>query len=400
MCAILGASFAPNSKIDRRKLIHHLLDEGERRGTDASGFAWVRGEDSGTYKNNLRGSQLSMSNLPQDAEAVIAHTRAATQGDPKDNRNNHPVTSASGDIRLVHNGVIYNDDELRTFLDRGSELADVDSSVIPGVLEELGLEGTELLAGDATAAWFDVRTGNVLHLARFNHNPIALATLEDGSFVFASTPEILGAALTAAGLRWFGAFPNPFAMVNDGAYAQIVAGEVIETGAVSWNDQYFTRYQYNAAQVAAQRAVTSGATTVAGRGFAPADTAPAVLQSPELDDDEPPISDQQASMWADGFYLIDHGGSYVTYNTLSQLFARLRVEAGRGDSGAALVDHDSGDLRWVNWFEDIGEFQVKEGGNTQEISWLAEPIEMELWGSAIPPFVKDGVDVLRKVSVV
>jgi hypothetical protein len=169
----------------------------------ASGFAYQVGKSMGYYKQAVTGSRLSLKQMPKRAGNVILHTRLATHGSITDNRNNHPVLSPSQDIALVHNGVIYNHEEVR--LKVTGELPDVDTSVIPAVIEQLGVNSLDVLDGDAAIAWFDRNDPETLHLARYQHSPLTICQVEDGSFVFASTQVLLDKALKRVGLKaiWY-----------------------------------------------------------------------------------------------------------------------------------------------------------------------------------------------------
>jgi hypothetical protein len=262
MCSILGVSFAPGSTINRKKFAGALLAEGRVRGRDASGYAWVSDTDNGMYKLNVPGDQLYTGNIPQDANAIILHTRAATHGKASENENNHPIQSQNGNVRLVHNGVIWNHEDVRTYFDKATQkaLPDVDSSVIAEVIDQYGLEQTEIIEGDAAVAWFDAETGSTIHLARFQNSPVVYTTLADGSFVFASTAQILGNALKELGIPFIGQYPEVFSKMDESEYFQIVDGEVFYTGKTEWGDEFSSRAQYNSHY----RATTSGATTQQG----------------------------------------------------------------------------------------------------------------------------------------
>jgi predicted glutamine amidotransferase len=189
MCGIAGFSLTPNSKVKTRQLANALLTAIEDRGYMASGFAYQAGSHMGYYKDATPGSMLSLKSLPKDAKHVILHTRLATHGAVTDNRNNHPVMSPSENIALVHNGVIYNHTKVRLKID--GDLPDVDTSVIPAVIEQLGVDSLDVLDGDAAIAWFDRKQHNTLHLARYQHSPLVMCQVEDGSFIFASTESLL-----------------------------------------------------------------------------------------------------------------------------------------------------------------------------------------------------------------
>lgn len=189
MCGIAGFSLTPNSRIKSRQLANAMLTAIEDRGYMASGFGYWYKDQMGYHSEAKPGSALSLKFLPRKAETVILHTRLATHGSVNDNRNNHPVTSPSGAIALVHNGVIYNHDTVRKTID--GKLPDVDTSVIPAIIEQQGIGAINKLDGDAAIAWLDRSQQGVMHLARYQHSPLTMAQLEDGSFVFASTEALL-----------------------------------------------------------------------------------------------------------------------------------------------------------------------------------------------------------------
>lgn len=378
-------SFAPNSKIDRRRLAAALLREGESRGTDASGYAWISDEGDGVYKKALPGSKLHVGNIPTDATAMILHTRASTQGDPKYNENNHPVISPGGTIRLVHNGVIFNDDDIRKVI--GKEIAAkmpvVDTAALPAVIEVLGLENTDMLQGDASAAWFDTETGGTIHLAKFSHSPIHFAFLEDGSIAFASTEAILGRALVHLGIKWFGGYPDTFEMVNEGEYFQLLEGEIINEGTVDW-DHDWGRYS---AFGTAHRLITNG-----GSSGAKADYSIWGLDDERWDDTPPMALGEDAAgnpTITEAYYTKSHNGDYEFHMSLHSLVANVSWYKSL-TGGAGLVE-DETDLRWVNYFEDIGELDE----TSDEISWVKDPGEMVAFGESLPTWIKDGVNVLR-----
>jgi predicted glutamine amidotransferase len=200
MCGIGGFSLAPGSKVNSRKLAHAILAELEQRGNQASGFAWSIGRESGIFKKDVAGSRLRTFGMPRRAQNVILHTRMATHGSIRDMRNNHPVMSPDNNIALVHNGVIWNHSIVRKHVT--GDLPEVDTSVIPATLEQNGLQGLEMIDGDAAIAWLDERAAGRLHVARVSHSPIVIANLLDGSFVFASTELILERALKRMKLEY------------------------------------------------------------------------------------------------------------------------------------------------------------------------------------------------------
>ncbi|MHC4504147.1 MAG: glutamine--fructose-6-phosphate transaminase (isomerizing), partial [Planctomycetota bacterium] len=130
----------------------------EYRGYDSAGVAAVCGDrlrvvrcpgKVATLKDKVAGEGLA-------ANSAIGHTRWATHGAPTE-ANAHPHTDCTGEIALVHNGIIENYTDLRSELtSRGHELrSETDTEVIAHLIEEnLGKDGDGMLAAmrAATAA--------------------------------------------------------------------------------------------------------------------------------------------------------------------------------------------------------------------------------------------------------
>ena len=199
MCGIGGFSLSNKSNLNSRKLANTMLALLEERGTQASGAAWHSRSSVGYTKRDVRGSALNLRSMPRKTDAVILHTRYATHGTIRNMANNHPVASPDGTTHLVHNGVIYNHDMVRAELP--FELPEVDTAVIPAVLQKSGLSGLSKLDGDASIAWLSDNATGILRLARVSHSPLVIAQIKDGSFFFASTPAILDKFLKRMGLK-------------------------------------------------------------------------------------------------------------------------------------------------------------------------------------------------------
>lgn len=197
MCGIAGFSLAPSSTIDVKQLAHYLLQLSEERGIVASGWAMQEGAAVTHLKSAKPGGRLPVRTLPPEAHTVILHTRNATMGDPADNRNNHPLVSESGDVTLIHNGVVKNHELFRKVW---TNLPPVDSAVLPELVEKYGLTGLKETTGWAAIAWLDTQTPDTIHLARQGDAPIVLVTLKDGSSIFASTFGIIIVSLKRMGL--------------------------------------------------------------------------------------------------------------------------------------------------------------------------------------------------------
>ena len=126
----------------------------EYRGYDSAGVALVNGRMI-TYKR--KGKVQELIDLVDDGDTNatigIGHTRWATHGEPND-INAHPQMSASGNIALVHNGIIENHAILKTALERyGHKFqSETDTEVLAHLIEvykerdQLSLEDAVLKA--------------------------------------------------------------------------------------------------------------------------------------------------------------------------------------------------------------------------------------------------------------
>ena len=136
MCGIVGY-------VGQEQAAPILLDGLERleyRGYDSAGVA-VLSPDSQLQIHKTKGRLQALRELIHDGADVpgcvgMGHTRWATHGAPSD-ANAHPHLSAEGTFAVVHNGIIENYLELRTFLmGQGMTFrSDTDTEVVAHLLE-------------------------------------------------------------------------------------------------------------------------------------------------------------------------------------------------------------------------------------------------------------------------
>lgn len=194
MCGIAGFSLHPDETgIDSLDLARHLLVAIEPRGRDASGAVWTEADGQSYYHKEGVRARSYVDHLPMSPTTTTAalHTRYGTGGDPADNRNNHPFSLPG--ITGIHNGTLTNHRDIFRELGVDPE-CETDSEAIFALLAYSDLPITEALAkikGNATVAWLETERPRSLHLARLTGRPLAAATTPAGSFIFASTPELL-----------------------------------------------------------------------------------------------------------------------------------------------------------------------------------------------------------------
>lgn len=252
MCGIGGFSLARGSKINPRKLSNALLTGLEARGSQASGFAWQANKVSGFHKQDTAGSRLSLRAMARNTHTAILHTRLATHGTIKDNANNHPVMSPDNNIALVHNGVIYNHTRVRKELPASYKLPEVDTSVIPAILQKYGYERFDMLDGDASVAWLDQNNSGTLSVGRFSHSPLWISQVADGSFVFASTEAILTTALKRLRLK-----PVFIQETPESVLYKVSNGVITDTEALPVSSPEYQEKQ-SASSYSKYRSMTSG----------------------------------------------------------------------------------------------------------------------------------------------
>jgi asparagine synthetase B (glutamine-hydrolysing) len=228
MCGIAGASFDPGFEVDAliSDVAAQMLLDIEHRGTHATGIAWYRPDGRVRFrKDPLRAKKFVRSILPSldVGPTFIAHTRFATQGSPKDRRNNHPFLC--GRIVGIHNGVIDNDEALTARFDL-RRTSETDSEVIFRLLERFGAEShstLEEIRGSFAIAYLVADEG-ALYIARGNGawETLYFITSPDG-FLFCSCPDTVQALADLLGMR----SPQIWE-AKPGYWAKVVKGQLAE----------------------------------------------------------------------------------------------------------------------------------------------------------------------------
>lgn len=137
MCGIVGY-------IGERKaypVILNGLKRLEYRGYDSAGIALYDGTGIQVCKTQGKVADLEekvQTSIKTDGQLGIGHTRWATHGVPND-VNSHPHYSNSGELVIIHNGIIENYDSIRKELTKRGYtfVSDTDTEVLVNLIEEI-----------------------------------------------------------------------------------------------------------------------------------------------------------------------------------------------------------------------------------------------------------------------
>jgi len=198
MCGITG--YIGNKQA--YPIIINGLKRLEYRGYDSAGIMIYDGVDVNLSKTKGKVSSLEeiIENNPTRKEGTIGigHTRWATHGVPND-VNSHPHTSQSGNLVIVHNGIIENYDTLRKELSsRGySFQSDTDTEVLVNLIEEVKKQeecklgkAVQIALTQVTGAYaiacFDKEKPNEIIVARLG-SPIAIGVGKNNEEFFVAS---------------------------------------------------------------------------------------------------------------------------------------------------------------------------------------------------------------------
>ena len=169
----------------------------EYRGYDSAGIVLLNKNELALYKTKGKVSDLKELVAQENVESNLAlgHTRWATHGVPND-INSHPHVSNSGNLVIVHNGIIENYDTIKKELVlRGYTFtSDTDTEVLINLIEEVKLKNNCKLGkavqlalrnvvGAYAIAVFDILKPDEIVVARLG-SPIAIGIGEDNKEFF------------------------------------------------------------------------------------------------------------------------------------------------------------------------------------------------------------------------
>jgi glutamine---fructose-6-phosphate transaminase (isomerizing) len=205
MCGIIGV-------VGSRDTLETLL-EGlarlEYRGYDSAGVALVRAGETWRARTaegteSVQALRLECELAPSGFLSGIGHTRWATHGAPEA-VNAHPHLDCSGNIAIIHNGIIENHTDLQEGLEAQGHLfsSATDSEVLAHLIEEERSKGLELIEavrqslllvrGAFAVAAMDATEPDVIVAAR-RISPLIVGTAPGVTYLASDIPAILDRA--------------------------------------------------------------------------------------------------------------------------------------------------------------------------------------------------------------
>ncbi|MGN6569651.1 MAG: glutamine--fructose-6-phosphate transaminase (isomerizing), partial [Flavipsychrobacter sp.] len=212
----------------------------EYRGYDSAGIALLNGHLN-VYKKAGKVSELEKftDSKPVTSTIGIGHTRWATHGEPND-KNAHPHLSQSGNLAIIHNGIIENYAVLKEELQKRGYIfhSDTDTEVLVNLIEEIKKtekttidEAVRIALNEVVGAYaivvIDKSNPNVLVAAR-KGSPLVLGIGEDEFYIASDASPIVEYTKNVIYLD-----DQEYAVVNrDGHYTIKTLGNIEKSHAI------------------------------------------------------------------------------------------------------------------------------------------------------------------------
>jgi glucosamine--fructose-6-phosphate aminotransferase (isomerizing) len=242
MCGIVGY-------IGPKRVVPVILEGLRRleyRGYDSAGIVYL--QDGKLIKHRSEGKLINLENLIGDAIVApatigLGHTRWATHGAPTE-RNAHPHSDCSGELVVVHNGIIENYHSLREDLKAKGHIftSETDTEVLAHLIEEhleddlarAVAEAVKHVEGSFAIGVLWAGAPGTLVAAR-NQSPLVLGVSADqGMFMASDIPALLPYTNQVVFLE-----DMEMAVLTESSYSvsSLDSGEVVEKVVqfIEWN---------------------------------------------------------------------------------------------------------------------------------------------------------------------
>lgn len=198
----------------------------EYRGYDSAGVALLNGELS-VFKQKGKVADLedSIANIP-DATLGMGHTRWATHGEPN-HVNAHPHLSQSGNLAVIHNGIIENYGTLKEELQKRGHVfkSETDTEVLIHLIEEIQ-ENEKTGIDEAVRLALNEVVGAYAIVIIAKNDPSKLIAARKGSPLVVGIGTEPGEFFLASDATPIIEYTRDVAYLNDGEIAIINNGEL------------------------------------------------------------------------------------------------------------------------------------------------------------------------------
>lgn len=201
MCGIVGYI----GKREAYPVVLEGLKRLEYRGYDSAGIAIYDGNDIKLCKTKGKVSDLEQkakNDIITSGNLAIGHTRWATHGVPND-VNSHPHYSNSGNLVIIHNGIIENYESIKQELIKRGYIfhSDTDTEVLVNLIEDVQRNqnlklgkavqiALNQVVGAYAIAVFDKNKPNEIVVAKLG-SPLAIGVGEDEFFIASDASPFL-----------------------------------------------------------------------------------------------------------------------------------------------------------------------------------------------------------------
>ena len=199
MCGIVGY-------VGNKKAVPILIDglkKLEYRGYDSAGISTIENNKINITKDigRVKNLEILLEDVDSGSTIGIAHTRWATHGKPS-KINSHPHMDNTGNISVVHNGIIENYADIKRFLmDNGYMfLSETDTEVIPNLIsyyydqENNLLKAVSLACKDLEGSYaieiLSEYAPDKLIVAK-KDSPLVIGTSKDSNYIASDIPAVL-----------------------------------------------------------------------------------------------------------------------------------------------------------------------------------------------------------------
>ncbi|MFC2010977.1 glutamine--fructose-6-phosphate transaminase (isomerizing) [Chloroflexota bacterium] len=194
MCGIIGYIGDKQAQ----SILLNCLRRLEYRGYDSCGIA-TAANGIEVYKDAIRVEALCQTSPRLNGKVGIGHTRWATHGGPS-KINAHPHVDCTGNIAVVHNGIINNSQELKLQLisEGHNFVSETDTEVIPHLIEKYYDNSLEeaveaaLHHIEGSYAIIVLMRGESKLIAARKDGPLIIGVGDRENFVASDVPAILG----------------------------------------------------------------------------------------------------------------------------------------------------------------------------------------------------------------